>query len=42
MKILVLGHEYAAVLASQSPDDRVRRTAIAQYTDVQRVGKQIA
>jgi hypothetical protein len=42
MKILVLGHEYAAVLSSQSPDDRIRRTALAQYPDMQRVGKQIA
>jgi hypothetical protein len=41
MKILVLGHQYTTMLSSQSPDDRVRRTALAQYTNVQRVGKQI-
>jgi hypothetical protein len=42
MKVLVLGHEHAAVFSGQFPDARVCRTALAKHTYVQGIRKEIA
>ena len=42
MKILVLGHEHAAVLLSQLPNGGVTGSALAKETNVQGIGEEIA
>ena len=42
MKVFVLRDKHAAVFTSQLPDSKVTRTALAEETNVQGIGEEIA